>query len=222
MKKIFAAAILATLSLPALASTAADVTADTSFEPTKFYAGASLGVLNSPNTTTNNFFTANNTTSPGAKVYAGVHVNEYFAIEASTYTNIVRTVLPASQSLLPTSALGVSAVGYLPIDLAFGNAIASALDDFAPALGNFTLFGKLGLAVPSFGADKNLGGIYQMRSVTPTFGLGAEYFLSRQFAVRLEFEKFTNLGQINPLCLLSQQNQTMTATLTTVGLKYQF
>ena len=227
-------ALLAVFSAtPALADTASNVAAEASaataadtpyaeFEPTKFYAGASLGVLNSTNTTTNVFFTANNTTAPGTKIYAGVYVNEYVAVEAGAYTNIVRTVLPTSQSLLPTSALGLSVVGYFPIGYAIAPAFAPAIYDFAPAFCNFSLFGKLGLAVPSFGADKNLGGIYQIRNVTPTIGLGAEYFLSRQFEVRLEIEKFTDLGRINPLLLIGQQNQTMTATLSTVGLKYQF
>lgn len=127
------------------------------------------------------------------KVFAGYKIFENFAIEGGwvdlgkAETNTVTTG-PASTDLgeVEASGLFVDAVGLLPINK------------------HFTVFGKVGVFRANVDARVTVlsGGSAAVVSASDDsfegkFGVGASYDFTERFGVRLEYERYNNVGGDN-------------------------
>jgi OOP family OmpA-OmpF porin len=125
----------------------------------------------------------------GYKLQVGYQFNQNFAVEGGyidlgelVYKARVTDGFDSVGARLKTEAHGfnVSAVGILP-------------------LGSFSLFAKVGVIdakVESKGSVEGVGNVASEDStdVKPLFGLGAGYSFGDHLGVRVEWERFSNLG----------------------------
>jgi len=138
------------------------------------YAGFSLGNA-SPDSS---FFDD----AIGWKVFGGYQLNEVLAVEGGyiSFGEMDGPIVPSTFGNISTSVeptgLEVAAVGNFPIN------------------SQFSLFGKVGLLAWDFKANASLPGISASDSTTGTdvfFGLGAQYEISANLAVRGSWESYS-------------------------------
>lgn len=201
-KKILLAATLAALALPAAAQTT-----------TRWYAGIAGGqsrtsddlvrnrestVVNAnPATIRSDFDSKDN----AWKIFGGLRYNEMFAVEVS-YADLGR-------HHLTTSFIGgdPAAFGSVAMDRKISGFGADAVFT-APLGGRFAIFGRVGAFRSRLEADAVLGGNVvftnapgdRQRSVTQNetvlkFGLGADWWFTRNAALRLEWERYHDVGK---------------------------
>lgn len=137
-----------------------------------------------------------NSSAPMGKVFAGLRLNRHFALEGGYYVfdkfGARRTFDSPSAGTLSTSmrvqGLGLDLVGHLPV---------------SPGL---SLFGKAGIVGTRVDTNGDVTGALfsgftatdaKRREVNFKYGLGAELALSRQWAVRGEWEVLKNVGNGN-------------------------
>lgn len=134
----------------------------------------------------------------GWKVFAGYQFNQYIAIEGGYYDlgkvtfNGVLTTGPVTSGSFKSKAYALSAVGSLPVG-----------DSFA-------LLARLGLARGDQKGTVIVGGVGASASDDSTeftYGLGLRYDLTRNMALRAQWERFrvggTNVGGKNDVDLYS-------------------
>ena len=126
-------------------------------------------------------------TDTSVKIFGGYAINENFSVEAG-YTNFGEFGVDYTDGFdtlsenYEATALYLAAVGSVP-------------------LGQASLFGKFGLA--SWDLDASLSstfGVSASASVSgtdPVYGFGAQFDVSNNVMLRVEFERFTNVGDEN-------------------------
>ncbi len=114
------------------------------------------------------------------KVYGGAKIHQNFAFEVS-YIDMGESVITDNVDTLTIEAAGLN----------------SSVFGILPASNNIDIFGKVGLmyweAKKSSSGTFN-GTIASSEGADITFGFGANFGVSRTFALRAEFEKFTRVG----------------------------
>lgn len=113
------------------------------------------------------------------KLFGGYEFNPNVAVEASyvdfgEFTGKIGTTVTDRWE---ANALDLAVVGKIP-------------------LGNFSLHGKLGLAL--WNVDDTFVGISASESGTGiSYGLGFQYNFTKQFGLRMDWEKYTDVGDAN-------------------------
>jgi OOP family OmpA-OmpF porin len=139
-----------------------------------FYAGASIGAtkwhLDSE------ISSAFDTKDTGGKLFLGYGFNQNFALEGG-YVNLGKA---------KASGNGASATFK-------GDGFYTQAVGIAPINSDFSVFGKLGFVVAKVKFDGSAPGLTVSESKTstqPTFGVGAQYNLSKTIGLRAEWERF--------------------------------
>jgi OOP family OmpA-OmpF porin len=122
----------------------------------------------------------------GWKIFGGYQWNPYFGVEAA-YVDFGKGTVGSVAGVPTTSSLkawGLSAqaVGTLPIGDRFG------------------LFGKLGLAYTAADVSGTVGGVpvsTDDNNIGLTFGFGGKYNFTRNWGMRVEWERFQDVGDSN-------------------------
>ena len=149
------------------------------------------------------------------KLFAGYKINKNFAIEGG-YADLGKYTASASASVGNVSgsingdvkayAIFIDAVGFLP---------AGSNEDFS-------VFGKAGLAYTKTKANVSasatgLGSASASESdseVVPKLGLGAQYYVTRNVALRAEYDIYFNVGDENKT---GESNVQVVSATVTVG-----
>ena len=166
-----------------------------------FYIGASVGQSDAddsnavPGLITSGTVDGKDT---GFKFFGGYQFNQNFGLELAwvdlgkaSYSGTF-SGLPVTGGSVKTSGLNVSAVGTLPLGA------------------GFALFGKAGIFAWEATANDTTGGLPfsgKDDGADFSFGVGASYDLTKNFAIRAEWERFKAVGDID---------------LLSVGLVYRF
>lgn len=172
-----------------------------------FYAGASLGqakVDSDANSLSSdlmaigvsNVSTSQDNNDTGWKVFGGYQFNPHFGVEwgyadlgkyMATATGQLRGVAISARGNVDAYAVFADVVGHIPL---INNALS--------------IFGKAGVAYTKtkLNASASGGGVSASSGdsdgeVVPKLGLGVRYSLTRQFAVRAEYERYFNVGDKN-------------------------
>jgi OOP family OmpA-OmpF porin len=169
------------------------------------YVGGGAGVTRAPMDTVGLIGTTDERDT-GWKLFAGYQFNRYAAIEAgyvdlgkASFTGTLAIPIPpfpagtAATLSQKSKAYTVSAVGSLPLGSS-----------------DFALIGRVGVAYAKATADVALGGAVASVSdetTELTYGLGLRYDITRNIAVRAEWERFrvggSNLGGKNDVDLFT-------------------
>jgi OOP family OmpA-OmpF porin len=186
-KAFLGLAALLTAIVPAFAAAA-----EPAANPRGFYLGAGAGVSRAEDWCGPYFDTTilacdNNTT--GYKLYGGYRFNEFLGVEAA-YVDLGTLRLDAvylgSPVTTRTDLRGATLQGvvHLPIGRAF------------------SLFGKAGAIYWDLKNQASGAGFpasTKDNGVDVTVGAGGQYFLTRHFALRAEYEYFPNLGTLDAI-----------------------
>jgi OmpA-OmpF porin, OOP family len=135
--------------------------------------------------------------SSGLKFFVGYNFNKYLALEGF-YTDLGEFKTTASVtdgvdtiSLLEsykTSGFGIAGLGILPIN------------------NSFSLFGKLGIVFWNMKYQANFSDTTiafsdttsaSASSVSPLFGIGAQFDFLKRFGIRVEYERYFSIGDSN-------------------------
>jgi OOP family OmpA-OmpF porin len=163
-----------------------------------FYLGASLGASHSSDWC-GPFLDATVVTcdnsSTGYKLYGGYRFNDFVGFEAG-YIDLGNF-----------SATLDSSFGAISDKIKLKGATAHAVL-FLPVTPEFSVFGKAGSIYWNLKSETYIDSVPANRSDSGfdvAVGIGAQYFLTRHFAVRAEFEYFPNLGNANTVGDTDQQ-----------------
>lgn len=188
----------------------------------RFYVGASLGQSSvdidggarTAQLTALGFRAASTSlddSDTAGKLFAGVRVLRYFAIEGSYVdlgrTSFTSTVAPDGSLKVSTKVTGwgLDAVGILPIGERFG------------------VFAKIGAFRAESKADYSAAGVLRLRNGTSDrktttdfkYGVGAEFAVLRNLAIRAEWERFQGLGN-------DRTGGERDADLVSIGIAFRF
>lgn len=128
----------------------------------------------------------------GAKIYGGYQFNENFAVEGAYH------YLNKSKITWDLSDAGETSNGFLTTQ---GHVFSAAAVGILPLSPDFSLFGKLGAALyasKSTYQDTYNDGVTvenehdstRHTTLTPVVGIGAEYKIDKNMALRFEYENF--------------------------------
>lgn len=135
--------------------------------------------------------------NPGMfRIAGGYHFNPMFAAEIGyTYFGESTVTGPLGSATLNASSFQVAVVGSLPLNA------------------QFDLIGKLGLAANSAKASNTLGTSTSTSQSSVLFGVGAQYHVNSQLAVRAQYEDYGNFENVS---------SPMKATTFSLGVTYDF
>jgi OOP family OmpA-OmpF porin len=168
---------------PALAPAAGPATGQRGF-----YAGAAVGASRAEDWCGPFFDTvvlSCDNTAPGYKAFGGYRFNEFLGVEAA-YVDFGRF---NADLIILGDAVSDKA--------RFRGGTAQAVL-YLPITGQFDLFGKAGGIYWDVRSDTTINGAPANRSgngFDVAVGIGAQYSLTRHFALRAEYELFPNLGK---------------------------
>jgi OOP family OmpA-OmpF porin len=131
-------------------------------------------------------------TDTAYKLFAGYQINNYFAVEGG-YVNFGKFTVDALGNLAGSA---VNASGDVKSYAVFVDLVGTF-----PVNETFSVFGKAGGAYARTKADVsvNVGGLFASdseseRDFVPKIGVGAQFNLGKNFALRAEYEKYFNVG----------------------------
>lgn len=198
---------LSTLAL-ALLALQLPVLAQTKDASTGWYGGASLGQSGQKLRTENVNLPVNgnqSTTDSGYKVFGGYQFDrhwaaefQYFDLGKYKYADAV-----GGTAIVKTSGFSASGVGTWPV------------------ADKLSLLGKVGLAQQAFAASVVTAAIQESRQISATtllLGLGGEYDIDKNLALRVEYEYFG----LPTLFSAGNQKLKLSNSLISVGLRYRF
>lgn len=196
MKKFVAVAFLSTLAAPVFAGDA---------NPSRFYAGATLGSGSASFTAPagSTVIVDNTKSRPVYGVFGGYRISQNLAAELA-YTGvsyIYTTTAAGTRYLSKQIAFSMTAVGSYPINDAF------------------SIYGKLGLASTS-SENNAAAGEQNTRRFGPTLGVGAEYKFTPRIAGRLGVDTYAVAATIPTVVPAVKQNSN--ATVVNAGISYSF
>jgi OOP family OmpA-OmpF porin len=195
MKRLFAALAIATLGAFASNAYAQAKPAAPAPQLTPWYVGGSLGMTSSDFCDDLGAPTCDDG-GTGFKIFGGYQLNKNFAFELS-YLDLGEAEASGGGLTVTGTASGFSlgALGILPID-------------------NFSLFGRVGISFldAEFKASGTINDSVSDSSNELTYGLGAAYNFTKNFAVRAEWERYTT----------KVEDEKTDIDLLTIGVTYRF
>lgn len=172
-------ALLVLLLLPAFAS------ADQDVGP---YLGLNVGqtkLVNGCTDTVGVVVTDCQHTATGVRLFGGYHVNQYFGLEAGYYATGKAT------------ASGAIAGSPFTADVKANLLDLTAVGRYSPTPW-LTLFGDLGFAYWHVDESANVSGVGSAsvsdNGWSPTFGIGAEFWVAQNIGLRLQAQKYKDIG----------------------------
>jgi OmpA-OmpF porin, OOP family len=135
--------------------------------------------------------------NPGMfRIAGGYHFSPMIAAEIGyTYFGESKVTIGPDSATLNASSFQFAVVGSLPLNA------------------QFDLIGKLGLAANSAKSSNTLGYSYSASQSSVLFGVGAQYHVNSQFAVRAQYEDYGNFENVS---------SPMKATTISLGVTYDF
>ena len=196
MKKVLAAAILSALAAPTFAE--------------GFYAGFDVG---SASADTSSIVTVKAPSASASKnktvagIYAGYDFTPNWAVEAK-YTG-------AGENKATTAAGGVFNVK--------ADAFALTLVGTAPLSDSFEVYGKLGYASTKTTVTSSIAGAYSGASRNAaTYGVGAQYNVSKAVGIRLGYDVYPAQVQDNTAGSPTLGNNNFNTSVWAIGAKFNF